>query len=159
MNVSVLCTTRLFLLFAALSAALLTMAACGGSDDASGDAAPAEPVAPSELAQAQEAAAAPTPIAAVVSVPVTSSTAVPAATASTPASDNSSSGSGNTTAMKPKVERVVFGINMSQETTSPPLGGGGIAGFISLRPMYEFLVDITAGQGTVRAHAGHRVVH
>ena len=147
MNVSVLCTTRLFLLFAALSAALLTMAACGGSDDASGDAAPAEPVAPSEQAQAQEAAAAPTPIAAVVSVPVTSSTAVPAATASTPASDNSSSGSGDAMAMGPKVERVVFGINMSQETTSPPLGGGGIAGFISLRPMYEFLVDITPDKG------------
>ena len=50
-------------------------------------------------------------------------------------------------AMGPKVERVVFGINMSQETTSPPLGGGGIAGFISLRPMYEFLVDITPDKG------------
>ncbi len=132
MNVSVLCTTRLFLLFAALSAALLTMAACGGSDDAS--AAP-DPV---ESTTGQTTAPAPvdTPIAAVVAAPESAPVAEP-----TKAPD---------TAMvktDPKTKRLVFGTNMSQETTSPPLGGGGIAGFISLRPMYEFLVDITADKG------------
>ena len=132
MNVSVLCTTRLFLLFAALSAALLTMAACGGSDDASGAPDPVE----STTGQTTAPAPVDTPIAAVVAAPESAPAAEP-----TKAPD---------TAMvktDPKTKRLVFGTNMSQETTSPPLGGGGIAGFISLRPMYEFLVDITADKG------------
>ena len=132
MNVSVLCTTRLFLLFAALSAALLTMAACGGSDDASGAPDPVEPT----TGQTTAPAPVDTPIAAVVAAPESAPVAEP-----TKAPD---------TAMvktDPKTKRLVFGTNMSQETTSPPLGGGGIAGFISLRPMYEFLVDITADKG------------
>ena len=121
----------LFLVIAAMGAALLSFAACGGDDD--GSAAPeAEPA----MEQTTTAAPVNTPIAAVVAAPETSApvvepTKVPETTAMT----------------DPKVKRLVFGTNMPQETTSPPLGGGGIAGFISMRPMYEFLVDITADKG------------
>ncbi len=122
----------LLLLLSALSFALLSFAACGGSDD--GSAAP-DPV---ESTTGQTTAPAPvdTPIAAVVAAPESAPVAEPT--------------KGPDTAMTmtdPKTTRLVFGTNMSQETTSPPLGGGGIAGFISMRPMYEFLVDITADKG------------
>ena len=139
----------LILLLAALGAVLLSFAACGGDDDGSAgttttttDTSTTATTTQTQQAAA-EAAAAPTPIAAVVAVPQTAPTAVPAQ-APAPAATDSSSGAGDA---MPALERLVFGINMSQETTSPPLGGGGIAGFISLRPMYEFLVDITPDRG------------
>lgn len=140
----------LLVLLVGLGAALLTLAACGGSDDGGSasttttDTSTEQTMTQAESAAAPEAAA--TPIAAVVAVPQTAPTAMPAPTAmaSTPDTPTTSTGGD---AMMPKIERLVFGINMSQETTSPPLGGGGIAGFISLRPMYEFLVDITPDRG------------
>jgi ABC-type transport system substrate-binding protein len=143
--------TWLFLGIAALGAALLSFAACGGDDDGSAttatDTATTATTTEMTTSAPAEAAAAPTPIAAVVAAPETSPQE-PAAAATPSASTPATAASGDTmTQTDPKVERLVFGINMSQETTSPPLGGGGIAGFISLRPMYEFLVDITPDRG------------
>ncbi|MDE2900724.1 MAG: hypothetical protein OXN15_06855, partial [Chloroflexota bacterium] len=114
----------LFLVIAALGAALLSFAACG-SDDGS-----AAPEVETAMEQTTTAAPVDTPIAAVVAAPETSAPVVEPTQAP------------ETMAMTdPKVKRLVFGTNMPQETTSPPLGGGGIPGFNSMRPMYEFLEE------------------
>ena len=119
------------LVLAALGVALLGFAACGTGDDG----ASAPETADSATGQTTAPAPVDTPIAAVVAAPETAPVAEPTKAPETMAMTD------------PKVKRLVFGTNMPQETTSPPLGGGGIAGFISMRPMYEFLVDITADKG------------
>lgn len=125
-------TVRLVLLLAALAAVMVAVAACGNGDDGDEASMSSEAAAP-EAPQTTEAAA--TPIAAVVAIPETAPVAEPTKAPEAMAMTD------------PKVSRVVFGTNMPQENTSPPLGGGGISGFIALRPMYEYLVDITPDKG------------
>ncbi len=137
------------LALAALCAALLSFAACGGDDDTASttttDAGTTATTTQAEASAPAEAAAAPTPIAAVVAVPQTAPAEPAVAPTAAPSTTEATTTGGD--AMTPTIDRLAFGINMSQETTSPPLGGGGIAGFISLRPMYEYLVDITPDRG------------
>lgn len=119
--------TKLFPMVIALSIGVLVLAACSSGDEEDGGAA----------APSQPAAVAPTLVPQIVSVPQTTSPSAVPQQADSPAMAMTD----------PKVSRLVFGINMSQENTSPPLGNAGIAGFIALRPMYEYLVDVTPDRG------------